>query len=145
METVNQEEKTFTQAELDKIVQERLARDRARYADYDELKAKAEEFGKFEETKNELQRKTAELQTELDGMKKQESIRLMREKVAKETNIPANLLTGETEDECKMQAQNILDFAKPSYPNVRDGGETHTVMNQSTRQQFADWFNQLSN
>ena len=49
METVQQVEKTFTQAELDKIVSERLTRDRAKYADYEELKVKAEKFDKMDE------------------------------------------------------------------------------------------------
>ncbi|QIG62521.1 scaffolding protein [Sporosarcina phage Lietuvens] len=37
-------EKTFTQAELSDAIEKRLARDRAKYADYDELKTKAAEF-----------------------------------------------------------------------------------------------------
>ena len=52
METVNQvatttqenageETKTFTQAELDKIVGDRLSRERSKYADYESLKEKA--------------------------------------------------------------------------------------------------------
>lgn len=39
-------DKTFTQTELDRIVQDRLARERGKFADYDELKAKA---GKLDE------------------------------------------------------------------------------------------------
>ena len=35
--------KTFTQEDLDRIVQQRLAREREKYADYDSLKAKAAE------------------------------------------------------------------------------------------------------
>ena len=41
METVKQEvteERTFTQSELDAIVADRLKRDRAKYADYEQLK-----------------------------------------------------------------------------------------------------------
>lgn len=37
-------EKTITQSEVDKIVADRLARERAKYADYDELKKKAADF-----------------------------------------------------------------------------------------------------
>lgn len=37
-------EKTVTQTELDEIVEKRLARERAKYADYDDLKTKAAEF-----------------------------------------------------------------------------------------------------
>lgn len=82
------------------------------------------------------------LQADIEQRNLADAIRTMREKVSGETGIPANLLTGTTEEECKTQAQGILDFAKPAaYPNVRDGGETHVDVQQTTRQQFAEWFN----
>lgn len=88
------------------------------------------------------QEKISALQADIEQRNLADAIRTMREKVAGETGIPTNLLTGTTEEECKTQAQGILDFAKPSaYPNVRDGGETHVDMQTTTRQQFADWFN----
>lgn len=88
------------------------------------------------------QEKISALQADIEQRNLADAIRTMREKVAGETGIPTNLLTGTTEEECKTQAQGILDFAKPSaYPNVRDGGETHVDAQQTTRQQFADWFN----
>lgn len=88
------------------------------------------------------QEKISALQADIEQRNIADAIRTMREKVAGETGIPTNLLTGTTEEECKTQAQGILDFAKPSaYPNVRDGGETHVDVQQTTRQQFADWFN----
>ena len=40
------DDKTFTQAEVDSIVEGRLAREREKYADYDSLKDKA---GKYDE------------------------------------------------------------------------------------------------
>lgn len=88
------------------------------------------------------QEKISALQADIEQRNLADAIRAMREKVAGETGIPTNLLTGTTEEECKTQAQGILDFAKPAaYPNVRDGGETHVNVQQTTRQQFADWFN----
>lgn len=89
--------------------------------------------------------KVSVLQAEIDQRNAADALRTMREKVAADVGVPTNLLTGQTEDECKDQAQKILDFAKPShYPNVRDGGEPHVDMQQTTRQQFADWFNSQS-
>lgn len=44
-----QQEQTFTQADLDRIVKERVQRERAKYADYDDLKAKAGEAATAEE------------------------------------------------------------------------------------------------
>lgn len=144
METVNQEEvKTFTQEEVDAIVGDRLKRERAKYADYDALTEKA---GKYDAEQSELQKVIEvrdSLQAEIDGMKAAEALRLMREKVSQETGIPAHLLTGSTEDECKAQAEAISDFAKPkTYPAVRDGGEVVNVGKKTTRQQFADWANE---
>lgn len=148
METVNQEEqateRTFTQAEVDAIVGDRLKRDRAKYADYDELKAKADKYDELEEAnKSELQKAIESrdaLQTELDAIKSANAIREIRSKVAEETGVPANLLTADTEESCKEQAEAILGFAKPNtYPNVRDGGEVMKVGKPTTRQQFADW------
>lgn len=85
--------------------------------------------------------KVSALQADIDQRIAEDTIRTMREKIAGESGIPAKLLTGTTEEDCRTQAQGILDFAKPSYPNVRDAGEVRTDITQSTRQQFADWFN----
>ena len=154
METVNQEvnatqeqqEAKFTQAELDRIVKDRLTREREKYGDYDALKAKADKFDEIEEaSKTELQKATEKakaLQDELDAFKKAESLRTMREKVAHDTGIPVNLLTAESEDACKEQAKQILEFSRPSgYPQVKDGGEVRTTGKKSTRDSFAEWFN----
>jgi hypothetical protein len=53
-ESVNKPDKTFTQEELDKIVADRIARERKKvekFADYDELKTKASEYEKALEEK----------------------------------------------------------------------------------------------
>lgn len=82
----------------------------------------------------------ASLQAELNGMKQAETIRTMREKVSKEKNIPADLLTGESEEACAAQADSILAFAKNTgYPVVRDGGEPGGTPAPKTREKFAEW------
>ena len=63
-----------------------------------------------------------------------------RERVSRDTGVPASLLTAETEEACKSQAEAIKAFAKPAgYPQVRDGGEVHGSGPSSTRDKFADW------
>lgn len=53
------EPRTFSQAELDKIVQDRLAREAKKYDGFDDLKTKAAEFDKLQEAqKTELQKAT---------------------------------------------------------------------------------------
>lgn len=158
METVNQEAtqngngnepgKTFTQDELNAIVNDRLKREKEKYSDYASLKEKAAAFDKLEEAnKTELQKandKATALETELNSLKKANEIKEIREKVAKETGVPSSLLTADTEEECKEQANAIMEFKKPSsYPNVKDGGEVNNNNGVSTRDQFAEWANQV--
>ena len=84
------------------------------------------------------------LQSELDTMKAAETLRLTREEVAKSIGVPAHLLTAETKEECEAQAQQILEFAKPSkYPTVPDGGEPIGNPQKATRDQFAEYFNEV--
>lgn len=141
-----QEKRTFTQEEMNAIIQDRLKRETAKYSDYEDLKAKATEYDKVQEAgKSELQKateKATELQKQLDALKNENSLRDIRDKVAKETGVPASLLSGNTEDECKEQAKAILAFSKPGYPNVKDGGNPQHTSGSTTREQFRDWFNQ---
>ena len=120
-------EKTFTQAELDAIVSDRLSRERQKYADYDSLKEKADKFDEAEEAnKSELQKvldNASKLKNELDTLKAANTVREVREKVAKEMDIPASLLTGDNEEACKAQAEAIIAYAggKPKkYPDTKD-------------------------
>ncbi len=53
-------DKTFTQQELERIVQERLARERTKFADYDAVKAQAEKWKKYEEAQKTEGQKTQE-------------------------------------------------------------------------------------
>ena len=121
------EERTFTQSEMDAIIRDRLARERGKYADYDAVKAKAEQFDAAQEAdRSELQRaleRATELQTQVDAMNRANAVRAVRDKVSAATGVPAGLLSGESEEDCTAQAQAILEFARPGYPSVRDGGE----------------------
>ena len=118
-----QETKTFTQEQVDSIVEGRLAREFKKYADYEELKTKAAEFDKQKEAeKSELQKateKSEKLEAELNQLKRADELRGIRSKVSEETGVPATLLTGEDEDACKQQAEEILKFAKPEYPSIK--------------------------
>ena len=88
----------------------------------------------------------ADLEAELNGVRAAEKLRVLREAIAGETGVPASLLTGETEDDCKAQAEAILAFARPSaYPTVPDGGEIHMPAGSSTRDQFSDWLQEKLN
>lgn len=145
-----QPEKTFTQEDVNKIVGDRIAREREKFADYDAIKAKAEKFDEIEEAnKSELekaQERANKLQTELDSMKAAEQVRAIRDEVAKETGVPSNLLTADTKEGCEEQAKAIKAYTesnRPGYPSVRDSGEATTSTKGTTKEQFEDWVKNL--
>lgn len=149
------ETKTFTQDEMNKIVSERVKKERAKYEGFDEIKDKAAKFDELQEaSKSELQKaedKATKLEKELNDMKAAESIRKAKATVSEETGIPVELLSGETEDACKEQANAIKEFVAQEierarmngYPIVRDAGESKPLGSHSTRDQFADWMKNL--
>lgn len=142
------ENKTFTQDEVNAIVEGRLARERQRYADYDDLKAKAGKYDEIQnEGKTELQKATERadsLQAQLDKLTRENTVRQARAKVSEEMKVPVELLTGDDEETCKKQAEAILKFAKPkSYPgtqrnrsNNNNAGSTDDSMREFAQQIF---------
>lgn len=149
--TATEQERTFTQAEMDAIIGERLRREREKYANYEDFKAKAEKFDAAEEAaKTDLQKATElaeSYKAKFEAYEKEINTRNAREKVANEKGIPANLLTGETEEECIKQADNILAWrgTQSKYPNIKDSGEVIKTAGGKTRDQFSDWFNEKLN
>ena len=131
--TAKEPEKTFTQDELNAIVADRLGREKSKYSDYEEVKAKAAKFDESQEaTKSEIEKATEkanQLQAEIEQMKKAEGIRAVRDSIASELNVPAELLLGEDEESCRAQAEAIQNYAKKAtYPNIPNGtGGTPTL------------------
>ena len=124
---------------IDKLMAINGADVNASKAEIEDLKQKLAAAANSDELQK-AQQQAAQLQQELDAMKAAETIRLTREKVAGEKKVPAHLLTGETEEACAKQADEILAFAQPSgYPRIRDGGDPRNPPAPTTRQKFADW------
>lgn len=67
------DEPRLTQSEVDRLVKDRLARERAKYADYDDLKSKAEKLSEIEDAqKSELEKareEAAKRSQELDDLR----------------------------------------------------------------------------
>jgi len=97
-----QQEQTITQADVDRIVKERVARERAKYADYDQLKAAAGEKVTADERIAELEKKYAAA----------EQSRL-RSDIAAQFGISAEdrdlFLTGTDSDSLTAQAQRLAE------------------------------------
>lgn len=142
--------KMFSQNEVNSIVGKRVAEERAKFGDYDELKKRAAEFDKLKSgNETELEKtvkKLNDLQKKIDGMEREKTVSAIRQKVADEKKVPASLLYGTTEEDCNKQADLILDFSKKStYPELKDGGETSPTPSGKTRDQFAEWFDKAIN
>ena len=128
-----------TKEMIDKIMSINGADVNAAKAEVEGLRQQLEE-AKNNKQSEELQEKINQLTQELDGMKAAETLRVMRTKVASDKKVPAHLLTGDTEEACAKQADEILAFAQPSgYPQVCDGGEIHNPPKSSTRDKLAYW------
>lgn len=86
-----------------------------------------------------------ELTKARDALQKDIDTRNARDKVSAETGVPASLLTGDTEESCKAQADAIMKWhgtnQQQNYPSGAGvGGDPPAGSGGSTRDQFADWW-----
>lgn len=116
-ETGDSAEKKLSQADVDRIVQERLARERQKYADYDDLKAKAEAADSSKTDLEKLTEQIEALKAENEGNK----TKALRSEIASAKGVPAALLTGSTQEELEAQADALLKFAEDRAPKTESG------------------------
>lgn len=120
-----------TQEAFDAAIRERISRaqraEREKYADYEQLKAKAAEYDKAQEAeKGDLQK----AREAIERLKKSaaerdeaDKLRELRTKVSKATGVPAELIGGSDEEAMTASAKAIAEFAKkPSAPSVGKPG-----------------------
>jgi hypothetical protein len=93
-------DQTFTQADVDRIVKERVQRERAKFADYDALKEKAGNATTLEERVAEIERQAKESES-----------RALRAEVANAKGLTPNQakrLVGSTREELEADADELL-------------------------------------
>lgn len=115
-----------TQEELDKVIGARLAREREKFADYDDLKAAAS--------------KLADAEARLAQIDAQAALDKIRNDVAQEAGVPAGLLRGSTKDELAAHASALAEAlkAQTSVPVIPTQGATPSVSDaDSARRAFA--------
>jgi ribosomal protein L12E/L44/L45/RPP1/RPP2 len=144
-------ERTFTQADLDRIVTERLEREREK-AKKEAAKAQADaeakvlaEQGKYKEL---FEKQQADLQAAQAAARDKE-LQLLRRDAAAQANLPAALaerLKGETLEDMLADAKSILAaLPKPAAPNVNassgDGAAPRgAARSEDEKQRLADRF-----
>lgn len=115
-----------SQEALDKIIQTRIAREQAKYSDYDQLKAAADQLTAFEESqKTETQKQQDALSAAQARVAELESAQL-RVTVADEKSdptkgiiVPAALLSGSTREELEASADALIQFKGDPAPKPR--------------------------
>lgn len=104
-----------TQDEFNKIVEARLQRERAKFADYDDLKTKASEYDKVTESqKTELQkeRERAEAaERKAAAYEAKEQVATWASEIVKGSSIPANALRGSTKEELAEHFEVLKSIA----------------------------------
>lgn len=117
-----------SQEEFDKRIGQRLAKERDKYADYDDLKSQAAEYQKYLDSQKDEQTKLNEAyeqsQQELADLRKQladHEVNQLRAEIAAEKGLTlkqAKRLSGTTREELEADADDLLDTfpTKPTPP-----------------------------
>ncbi|SMB97790.1 protein of unknown function [Thermanaeromonas toyohensis ToBE] len=123
--------KTFTQEELERILAERLKREREKYKDYEDLKKAAEELKKLKEAQmsetEKLQAKLAELERErleLELQLQEARLESLKLKVLDEMGLPkawASRIFGTTEEEIRQDAEELKKMLGAAGKTVGSG------------------------
>lgn len=101
-------EPSFTQADIDRIVKERLSRQAEKYADYNELKTKAAKLDEAEQAKKTELEKAQEARIKLEQELHALRLSQLRSQVAAEKGLPADavrFLPGTTREELEQAAE----------------------------------------
>jgi ATP-dependent Clp protease ATP-binding subunit ClpA len=133
-----------SQEELDRIIQARLDRERKKYGDYDDLKARAAKLAEIESAN---QTEAEKVQARLDAAEKRASeleAKALRSEVAAAKGVPVALLTGSTQEELEAAAEALIAFRgeqKPAGPSSSSLNRVNSnTVKGSTGDQFADFF-----
>ena len=102
-------EPKFTQADLDRHIQERLNRDRAKYADYDTLRQKAVDYEKQQETLK---------QQDLERKQEYDKIKQSWEQKETEYKTMLDKTRGEVQSERLNNTLNQAILQKNAYPDA---------------------------
>ena len=133
-----------SQEDFDKAIQGRIARERAKFANYEEGQAAIAKLAEFEESqKTEAQK----AQERLDAAEKRAvelELKATRAEVAAAKGVPVELLNGGTREDLEASADALIQFkgTKPNGPVIPGQGTAPAAGPQTTAELFAQAFNQ---
>ena len=112
-----------TQEDLNRIVQNRVARVEAKYADYDTLKQKAGTVDAVTAERDTWKQRAEAAEAKNATYEQEKQVATWADVVAKETGVPAELLTGSTKEEMEEQAERLGKYINVSAPYVGSDGK----------------------
>lgn len=129
-----------SQEEFDGYVKERLARERARHADYNDLKRELAELrGKSETDGDALAKAIARAEAaekQVSDYETAKQIDAWRAEVEAETGVSAKILRGSTREELIAHAEAIAPLLAPQNPAPQAPGKQPDAASPSAEAQF---------
>lgn len=127
-----------SQADLDRIIADRLSREKAKYADYDDAKAKAAEYDKAQEAAKTEAQKLADRLAAAEAKAQEAEVKALRAEVAQAKGVPAALLTGATQEALEAAADALIAFRgeapKPAAPSANGQGRVGEPVGAGVKQ-----------
>lgn len=126
-----------TQDDLNRIIADRVRREREKFADYAELQGKAQKFDAAEEAaRSELEKAIAraeQAESRIQAFESEKQIKQWKDEVAEATGVPAAALSGATREEIEAHASVLKPFIQdanrgPVVPSAGDS-PTNTALN----------------
>jgi len=125
-----------TQADLDRIIQDRVARERAKYADYDDLKAQVGQVETFQSRIGELEATNGELAGKIETFEAEKKRAALVSDIAKDKKVPADALRGSTREELEAHADTLAALLKPSGPVIPGQERSPSNVQDSPTREF---------
>lgn len=138
-----------SQEEFDNAIKARIARERKRFEDYEDVKAKAARLDELEEQNKTESQKATERLAAAEQRAVELELKANRAEVAAAKGVPADLLTGSTVEELAASADALIKFKEAATSRGHAApfeGRGETVSGEGTAGQFARFMStQLNN
>lgn len=136
-----------SQAELDRIISDRIQRERAKYSDYADLKKAAKRLEEIEASnKSEMERiseRAATAEARVVELEKTAQVAAWKQQVSESSGVPTSVLAGSTLEELEAHAERVKALMPTDTPSRVTGPYvpiegTGSGRPKSTRDQFAE-------
>lgn len=107
--------RSYSEEDVNRIVKERLARERAKHADYDDVKRRAGEADTLQSELEKSKAETEELRTKVEHAEHERKLTAIRSTVAAKYGItdPTVLAVGDDEEQIDAYAQKLMQVFRP--------------------------------